>query len=168
MAKIYAITRYLTIIGAVFRGWLEQVGCRRRKIPVEDNRCLRFNEMCSHIEHEQLYDRKKAAGLCVAPFIVTAFMGIFFMAPGALMTIFVGDYSVFSLFFLWIGISLWTNMFPSMENAMYYSQLAEESGKGKILSKLMLSGAKLESTGLTLVTSVLAAYLVASIFAMIL
>ena len=52
MTGLYILIRYLTFPGAIMKGFWQQVVCRICKVPVEDNRYLRNDEMCGSVEHE--------------------------------------------------------------------------------------------------------------------
>ena len=68
MTSLYILIKYLTFPGALVRGMWEQIVCRFCKVPVEDNRYLRRDEMISHIDHEFMPKAQGAFAICFVPF----------------------------------------------------------------------------------------------------
>ena len=77
MTAFYYITKYITFPGAYVRCFWEQIICRICKVPVEDNRYLRQDELAGHIDHEFMPTARSAFALCFVP--------AFFNALGALL-----------------------------------------------------------------------------------
>ena len=141
MTTVYIITRYLTFPGAIFRAFLEHLVCRMYGIPVEDNRLLRGDEMCSHIEHELAPTSRKAFMIAFIPPFITALFALLLAVP-----------SVISLFYLrqsgflntlaviagyYIACSLYVNRYSGIEDAlnMKYNVYHE----GTVLQKIVYS-----------------------------
>lgn len=166
MELIYTIVKYITFPGAVFKAFLEHLTCRLYDIPVEDIRSLQPNELCGHIEHEMVKGRK-SFGVCFMPFILSLICGLLIIAPATINVFYFGKYNVISIFLLYFGISLFTNMFPMMEDvySMWESLYGEES-TASMLSKIFLAipagimyaGALLENFGITFLTSIAFAF----------
>lgn len=175
MTIIYVITRFLTFPGALLRGFFEQIICRIHKIPVEDNRYLRRDELCSHIEHEFMPSAWTAFAICFVPMLLQLILAFFVSITAAINLLYLGVFSLplslIDVVCLWVGISLTVNCFPSIEDAMnLFDKLYH--GKANILQKIILTpgtlivyaGAYLERYAITFITSVgltaLFAYLV--------
>lgn len=148
MTVLYAISKILSLPGSVTRAFWEQVVCRMSSIPVEDNRYLRGNEMCGHVEHELASTARSAFALCYVP----RFMNV-------LLAVFVGSFSAFRLFYLgefimpwsvadiaaiWFAFSLLTNGSPLTEDAMNMWQLLY-SKESNILQKIFYTPGALVS-----------------------
>ncbi len=141
MRLIYVITKILTFPGALTKAFFEQIMCRIFKCPVEDNRYLRTDEMCGHVDHE-LIERPVASfmfcfipGLlnfllaqlvCLFPVINIGLLGNYqgFVASSGLSAIIKEEAMVNTLdfilpfFFAWVCVSLLTNIFPLIEDAV--------------------------------------------------
>lgn len=139
MRLIYVITKILTFPGALTKAFFEQIMCRIFKCPVEDNRYLRTDEMCGHVDHE-LIERPVASfmfcfipGLlnfllaqlvCLFPVINIGLLGNYqgFVASSGLSAIIKEEAMVNTLdfvlpfFFAWVCVSLLTNIFPLIED----------------------------------------------------
>lgn len=122
MTLLYIITRFLTFPGALLRGFLEQLICRICKTPVEDNRYLRKDELCSHIEHEFITKTSGAFAICFVPMLIQLFLGFLVSITAAIDLLYLGVFTLpvalIDVVCLWVGISLVTNCFPSIEDAI--------------------------------------------------
>ncbi len=147
MTVFYVITKFLTFPGAITKTLFEHIMCKILKLPVEDTRCLRTDEMCGHIEHE-LAERPAASfWYCFIPGLLNFFLGLN-LSIFAIINIFVlGNYSGFiennaflsnlfasaltnntvlvntmnfllPCFFLWLGFSMFVNLSPLPEDAL--------------------------------------------------
>ena len=67
MTVIYVLSKILTFPGALTKALFEQIMCRIFKCPVEDNRYLRTDKMCGHIEHEAVNSPVKSYLFCFIP-----------------------------------------------------------------------------------------------------
>lgn len=164
MTALYVIIKYLTFPGALVRGMWEQIVCRICKVPVEDNRYLRRDEMASHIEHEFMPKAQGAFAICFVPFffnmlgaillgIIPAMMLLYLQFRGiALMAVCAVSY--------WFAISLFVNAFPLVEDAL--NMMDKVYRHGNIIQKIFytpgaltcLAGAYLEKYCLTFVFAV--------------
>lgn len=139
MTALYILTRYLTFPGALIRGFWEQVVCRICKVPVEDNRYLRKDEMCSHIEHEFMPKPAGSFALCFVP----AFMNGLLAFVMCLIPVFIAMYldigdiyfRVCSILSYWFAFSLYVNSYPLIEDAMHMMHKVYKNGN--ILQKIL-------------------------------
>ena len=139
MKLIYVLTKIITFPGALTKAFFEQIMCRIFKCPVEDNRYLRTDEMCGHVDHE-LIERPVASymfcfipGLlnfllaqiiCLFPMINIGLLGNYkgFVASSGLSAFIKEEAMINTLdfilpfFFAWICVSLLTNIFPLFED----------------------------------------------------
>lgn len=142
MTTLYIITRFLTFPGALLRGFLEQLICRIHKTPVEDNRYLRRDELCSHIEHEFMLKPWSAFAICFFPMLIQLILGFFVSVTAAMDLLYLGVFSwpvgLIDIVSLWVGISLSVNCFPSIEDAINLKGLLYDSDTG-ILQKIILT-----------------------------
>ncbi len=122
MTTLYIITRFITFPGAMIRAFWEQIICRIHKAGVEDNRYLRNDEMCSHVEHEFMPKAGSAFAICFVPMILQLALALLISAPAAFDILYLGTFSfpmgLIDIACLWIGFSLVVNCFPSVEDAM--------------------------------------------------
>ncbi len=179
MTVIYVITKVLTFPGALTKALFEQIMCRIFKCPVEDNRYFRTDEMCGHIEHELinrpvasfmfclipgLLNFSLAMNLCLFPLINIVFLGNYsgFVSATPLSTIFTEPAMVKTIdvilpfFFAWLCISLLSNLFPIIEDAVVMKE--QYKNLKPVLKVLffpayivMKVGSRLEKYGITLV-----------------
>lgn len=180
MTVLYVISKILTFPGALTKAFYEQIMCKILKCPVEDNRYIRTDEMCGHVEHE-LIERPVASFMyCFIPgllnFLLAMFVGLFPLVN----VIYLGNYSGFvasmqalssaitdanavalvdmllPIVFVWFTVSLLNNLFPLVEDAMV---MKEQYAKLNIVAKILFApgfvvmyiGSKLEKTGLSFV-----------------
>lgn len=165
MTTLYIITRFLTFPGALVRGFLEQLICRIHKIPVEDNRYLRRDELCSHIEHEFMPKPWSAFAICFFPMLIQLVLGFLVSITAAMNLLYLGAFSwpvgLIDIVCLWVGISLSVNCFPSIEDAINLFGLLYHSD-ANLLQKIILTpgtlicyaGSFLERYCITFLTSV--------------
>lgn len=165
MTDLYILTKYLTFPGALVRGMWEQIVCRMSKVPVEDNRYLRSDEMVGHVEHEFMPKAQGAFAICFVPFFFNLF-GAFVlgMIPSMMLL-----YLKFSGLFLgiacgisyWFAFSLFCNAFPLIEDAM--NMMNKVYRHGNILQKIIYApgavitfiGAYLERYNITFLIAVI-------------
>ena len=160
MTFLYVITKYITFPGAYVRCMWEQIVCRITKTAVEDNRYIRDDEMSSHIDHELIKSPSGAFSIGFVPFffgiIGTCLLGFFpilFQPTGGFAT-------VVSVLCLWFALSLFSNLFPQIEDAL--NMLEKTYKKGNILQKIlytpgllvMVAGAYLEKYCITFIAAV--------------
>lgn len=142
MTALYIITRFLTFPGSLMRGFWEQIICRIHKVPVEDNRYLRNDEMCSHVEHEFMGGAAGAFAVCFVPMLLQLILAFIVSFASILNIYYLGIFSfpksIIDILCLYIGFSLTVNCFPSVEDAM---NMIEKIYKGKtnILVKIIFA-----------------------------
>ena len=165
MTTLYIITRFLTFPGALIRTFIEHIICRTGKIVVEDNRSLRNDELCSHIEHELLETSGGAFAICFVPMLVQLILAFFISMPAVLNLLYLGAFSfplsLIDVACLYIGFALLVNCFPSIEDALNMMEKLYK-GKANILQKIIFApgavicyiGAYLERYCVTILTSV--------------
>lgn len=166
MTAFYYITKYLTFPGAYVRCFWEQIICRIYRVPVEDNRYLRQDEMCSHVDHELMPTASGAFALCFVPAFFNA-IGAFFLA--ILPVVFLFIYETTNLLLLavctvsyWFACSLYLNSYSLVEDAM--NMMEKIYKKGNILQKILYApgaallyiGAYLEKYGITFIAVIIA------------
>ena len=138
MTALYIIIKYLTFPGALVRGMWEQTVCRWSKVPVEDNRNLRRDEMISHIEHEFMPKSRGAFAICFVPFFFNMLGAFIFGTIPAVMLLYLQFRGIFLMatcaVSYWFAFSLFVNAFPLVEDAM--NMLDKVYKKGNILQKI--------------------------------
>ncbi len=143
MTTLYIITRYLTFPGALIRGFWEQIVCRVCKVPVEDNRYLRRDEMCSHIEHEFMPKARGAFALCFVPAFMNAILAFFLCTIPVFITMYLDMgslvFKICGLVSYWFAFSLFVNSNPLIEDAMHMMHKVYKSGN--ILQKIFYAPA---------------------------
>lgn len=122
MNTLYVITKYLTFPGAMVRGLFEHLMCRICSLPVEDNRLMQKDELCSHVEHELAPTARKAFALCFVPaflnaiiatlLAITSTIGLFYFEQTGIVNI------IISVLAYWIAFSLYVNSYPLIEDAL--------------------------------------------------
>lgn len=164
MTGLYILIKYLTFPGALVRGMWEQAVCRMGKVPVEDNRYLRRDEMISHIEHEFMPKAQGAFAICFVPFFFNILGAIIFGTIPAVMLLYLQFRGLFlgitCAVSYWFALSLFINAFPLVEDAL--NMVDKVYHKGNILQKIIytpgllicLAGAYLEKYCLTFVFAI--------------
>ncbi len=183
MTVFYVLSKILTFPGALTKALFEQIMCRIFKCPVEDNRYLRTDKMCGHIEHEAINSPVKSYLFCFIPgllnFLLACAIGFF-----PLVNILnLGNYSGFVVFpqelsqsvqnpemletpvktldftilffFVWVSVSLLSNLFPIIKDAVIMKEQYKNLPTAlKIIFFPgfigMQVGARLEKFGITL------------------
>ncbi len=143
MTKLYILIKYLTFPGALIRGMWEQLVCRICKIPVEDNRYLRSDEMISHIEHELMPKAQGAFALCFVPAFMN-FIGAFLLALAPVMFTLYARFddtvlTIVNAVSYWLAFSLMVNSYPLIEDA--YNMMEKVYRQGNILQKVLYAPA---------------------------
>ena len=165
MTAFYYITKYLTFPGVYVRCFWEQIVCRICKIPVEDNRYLRKDEMCGHIDHELMPKASSAFALCFVPAFFNA-IGAFFLAIMPIVFLFVYRTTnpvllAVSAVSYWFAVSLYVNSYSLIEDAINMLEKIYKQGNlaQKIIyapgAALLYVGSYLERYGVTFVIAVL-------------
>ncbi len=139
MTNLYVATRVLTFFGTVMRAFWEQVICRIFGIPVEDVRTFKVSELCGHVEHELIKNKKHIFFVCFLPFVMNFIFACCFLLSGAYRVIYVGDIkTVTSWVFLWLGISFAANCVPSFEDVLSFKE-AFYNAETKTVVKILLA-----------------------------
>lgn len=170
MNAVYVISKYVTVLGSVLKGFWEHLICRMLAIPVQDARYLQANELCGHVEHDFTNTKAKTFFLCFLPTAMNIIFGWEMVAAG-FMGLFVLDVApsvpVFGVYvaLLYIGVSLLSNTAPLYEDALNNWDLLY--GKGRktnifvkifafIPSVFFIVDAWLEKNGLNLLIYIVA------------
>lgn len=182
MTVFYVLSKILTFPGALTKALFEQIMCRIFKCPVEDNRYLRTDKMCGHIEHEAINSPVKSYLFCFIPGLLNFLLGCTIGLFPLVNILNLGNYSGFVvfpqemtqtvqnpemleapirtldlaiiIFFVWVSISLLSNLFPIIKDAVI---MKEQYKKLPVALKVifypgyigMQIGARLEKFGLT-------------------
>lgn len=123
MNIIYIISKYVTVIGAVLKGFWEHLFCRIFGIPVQDARYLQTNELCGHVEHDFTKTKLVTFFLCYLPGMMNRLFG-YGLTIGGFLGMFYLKVPMDSIIFwvyavmLYIGISLMCNNAPLYEDAL--------------------------------------------------
>lgn len=138
MTGLYIFFKYLTAPGALVRGMWEQTVCRFSKVPVEDNRYLRGDEMSSHIEHELMPSARSAFAMCFVPFFFSMLGAFIFGLIPTTMLLWLQfrglALGISCAVSYWFAFSLFCNAFPLIEDAMHMMDKVYHSGN--ILQKI--------------------------------
>lgn len=139
MTALYIIVKYLTFPGALVRGMWEQIVCRICKVPVEDNRYLRKDEMISHVEHELMPTAQSAFAICFVPAFMNALGALFLCVAPTMFTVYaqINDImlTAVNLVAYWFAASLMVNSYPLVEDAM--NMMEKIYKHGNILQKIL-------------------------------
>lgn len=168
MRILYVIVKALTIPGTVLHALWEHCLCRRFHCQVEDARYFQANELCGHVEHDFMPTRAKRFLICFLPFLFNLILGLLIVIPAGVHVFKLQQYTnIFYLLTLWIGISLLTSLFPLAEDAFamwesFYAAGNDANIAVKILLfpiiAILMAGSFLERWGITLLTSIAAAW----------
>lgn len=143
MTALYILTRILTFPGVYARCFWEQIVCRICKVPVEDNRYLRDDELSSHIDHELMPTARSAFAICFVPAFFNA-IGAFILAIFPVAYLFI--YETTELFAVivcsisyWFACSLFLNSYSLIEDAL--NMIDKIYKHGNILQKIFYAPA---------------------------
>ncbi len=144
MRILYVIIKYLTFPGAFIKGFWEHMTCHLLNLPVENSGYLRADEMCGHVEHPLI---KKPGALflfCTAPGFMNFVTGLPIFIVGLInlriMGIAPGDSVIlFAIYvaMIYIGISLMSNVFPHIEDALNLWDAFYVSNKAPAISRIL-------------------------------
>ncbi len=138
MTTLYVVLRVVTFFGTVMRTFWEHIACRLCKLPIEDARVFKNNELCGHIEHELPESLKQSFLICWLPFTLNFLVGCAFLLTGSYRLFFIGENEALQPYGLvWLGVSFLANCTPSFEDMLSFKDYLY-SGKGK-LSRIVLS-----------------------------
>lgn len=168
MRILYVIVKALTIPGTILHAFWEHILCRRFHCAVEDARYFQASELCGHVEHEFMPTRAKRFLICFLPFLFNLILGLLIVIPASVHVIKLQQYTnILYLLMLWLGVSLLTSLFPLVEDAFalwesFYGAGSDANLAVKILlfpiNAILVAGAFLERWGITLLTSIAAAW----------
>ena len=214
MKLIYVYVKIFTFPGALTKAFFEQIMCRIFRCPVEDNRYLRTDEMCGHVEHELIHTPLESYLFCFIPGLLNFLLAVMLGVIPFVNIFLLGNYSslvsyyattaaelahepIISIifdplseaftkliteqpmlvktidfltpfFFAWLSISMLTNLFPLVEDAV---AMKEQYGKLSTLLRViffpgyivMRAGAILEKYSVTFVLLIAATAVLAII-----
>lgn len=172
MTNLYLITRVLTFFGTLMRTFWEHLACRLCSVPIEDVRAFKSSELCGHVEHALVKNKKHIFFICWLPFTLNLIFACCFLLSGAYRVVYIGDYKTISSWvFLWLGISCAANCVPSFEDVLSFKD-AFYNNQTKLITKIIFAPfygviygfSLLERFSLTLVVSVLFAMVFPQIF----
>ena len=143
MTIVYVITKYITVIGSILKGFWEHLFCRILGVPVSDARYLQATELCGHVEHD--FTKTKAVTffinylpgmmnrLFAYGMLVGGYLGLFYMKAGTDTVAF-----WFCVALYYIGVSLMCNNAPLYEDALYnWDMLYGKEQKTNIAVKIL-------------------------------
>ena len=171
MRIVYIIVKFLTLPGAILHAFFEHMSCRWTKVIVDDARVVQANEMLSHVDHELIKRKNASFDVCFIPFFFNLALGFLLLMNGATTVYYFGKYNDgLAWICLYLGISLCTNLFPQIEDVMMLKENFFANNNKKI-SKILVApfyaiffvGAKIESLGITLLTSIIFSFAVPTI-----
>ncbi len=169
MKVLQIITKILTFPGAFYRGFWEQFFCKIYNLPVENKKYFQMNEMCGHVEHEPLSKPSNSFWFCFLSGLMVFLAGVLMLvAPVINLFVFGIQEQVFKVLnycLLYLGLSMMTNIFPSVEDALMMWEGYHKLGKAaKIIfapgAFFMYVGAYAESFGITFFTNLICAAIV--------
>lgn len=159
MTAFYCLTKYLTFPGAYVRCFWEQIICRICRVPVEDNRYLRNDELCGHIDHELMPSASSAFAFCFVPAFFNA-IGAFLLSVFPIIYLFVYEtndlvLTIVTAISYWFACSLFINSYSLVEDAI--NMMEKIYKHGNILQKILYApgaaflyvGSYLERYGVT-------------------
>jgi len=143
MTMIYAILKFLFFPATYVKGFWEQFTCKILGLPVETSNYLAANEMCGHVDHALPKNPSSAFLMAIGPSVMNLFIGSSFFGAGY-MLIFemgIGYYEsrtafVLGVFMLYLGISFFCNIFPTVEDAMNLYDVMYSQKKGNIIGRI--------------------------------
>ncbi|MEE1504496.1 MAG: hypothetical protein UGF89_09670 [Acutalibacteraceae bacterium] len=167
MINLYVATRVLTVFGTIMRAFWEQVACRLCGIPVEDVRAFKVSELCGHIEHELIKNKKHSFIICWLPFTLNFILSVCFLLSGAYRVIYVGDVkTITSWVFLWLGVSFAANCVPSFEDVLSFKENFYNS-ETKTIVKVLLAPFFAVVYGFSILERYSLTFVVAILFALV-
>lgn len=138
MTALYYITRFLTFPGAMVRGVWEHIVCKICGIPVENNRLLRADELCSHVEHELAPTARKAFLVCFVPAFMNAILAFFLSTPAIIGYFYFemasAESTIINLVSYYFAFSLFVNSYPTVEDALNMREKVYK--EGNLLQKI--------------------------------
>lgn len=142
MTAVYVVSKYITVIGSILKGFWEHLFCRILGVPVSDARYLQANELCGHVEHD--FTKTKAItfflnylpGMMNRMFgygmIIGGYLGLFYIKAQPNVVAF-----WFYVVFYYLGVSLLCNNAPLYEDALNnWDLLYGKGSKTNIFAKI--------------------------------
>lgn len=180
MTYWYVITKIFTFPGALTKAFYEQLMCKIFKCPVEDNRYLRTDEMCGHVEHEFIERPVASFMYCFIPGLLNFLFGLFLGLFPLINVVYLGNYTGFvsasqilssaitdsnavalvdmllPIIFMWLSVSMFNNLFPLLEDAVVMKEQYSKLNKfAKVIFFpgyiVMSVGARLEKYGISFI-----------------
>ncbi len=138
MTILYIVTRVITFFGSVLRVFWEHLACRICKIPIEDTRVFKNDELCAHIEHEIPEKLSHSFAVCFIPWIMNFIFGCAFLLTGSYRLFLLGETTALASYALvWLGFSCLANCTPSFEDMLSFKDWLY-GGKNTV-AKVLLS-----------------------------
>lgn len=142
MTVIYVISKYITFIGAVLKGFWEHLFCRILGVPVSDARYLQATELCGHVEHDFTKTKALTFFINYLPGMMNRLFG-YGLAIGGFLGLFYLKAATGTLAFwiyvvlYYLGVSLLSNNAPLYEDALNNWDLLYGNGvKTNIFAKI--------------------------------
>ena len=174
MRFLYFISKLLTLPGAYLKGFWEHVVCKILRIPVENTKYFQMNESCGHVEHFFAQTKPRIFLICWLPGVLNGLFGTAMLLTGTLNLFYLGvtptdifsdgklPFYVLYIIFLYLGLSIYCNLFPLVEDALYmWHKLYQEKGVHILVrillfipSIIIVAGAYLERYGLTVLLAI--------------
>ena len=147
MRILYVIVKALTFPGTLLHALWEHCLCRKFHCTVEDARYFQANELCGHVEHEFMPSKGKRFLICFLPFLFNLVLGLLIVIPASVHV---------------MKLQQFNNIFYLLMWESFYGAGNEANLAAKILLfpiiAVLVAGAYLERWGITLVTSIAAAW----------
>lgn len=164
MRTLNMIAKILTFPAAFLKGFWEQLLCKMMGCPVESKKIFQSGEMAGHIEHEPFPTAAKSFWFCFVTGFMMFLTGLIFAVPAVINLFYLDSASpivrFFSIFYLYVALGAFTNIFPSVEDALMMWEKYKGMKKGaKVIfapaAAIMYIGSFAETWGITFVTNCL-------------
>jgi hypothetical protein len=106
-----------TFPGVIVHQALRLFFCKRQRVAVIDMCFLRAGNPAGYIVHEESTEFKPAFSICMGPLVVGSLLCVATCLPAYWPLRVCQVWHPLSFFFLWLGISIGTHVFPSREEA---------------------------------------------------
>lgn len=142
MNIIYLISKYVTVVGTVLKGFWEHLFCRIIGIPVQDARYLQPNELCGHVEHDFTKKKGETFLVCYLPGLMNRLFGYGMIFGGFVGTFYIKPAQTSIIFWvyivmLYLGISFMCNNAPLCEDALNnWDKLYGKDSDAKLAAKI--------------------------------
>ncbi len=144
MTMIYAICKILSFPGTYLRAFLEHLTAKASGCMIESDGYIRFDELSGHIEHTFPLKKGGAVAMALVPGIFHFIFGVFFsvagLVPLALLKV---DFQhplmcVIYILFTFLGISMFCNLFPLVDDALFCRERIYGKDGANIVAKILL------------------------------